>query len=71
MVKKIYKYYRLSLEDENEIESNSIKGQRQIVENHLATIPELANMPSVELLEILTLSLIQCNDYLGRRVQNI
>jgi len=45
---KVYKYYRLSLDDENAIESNSITNQRQIIESHLATIPELANMPSVE-----------------------
>ena len=51
MNKKIYKYYRLSLDDENAIESNSITNQRQIVKNHLATIPELANMPSVEAID--------------------
>ena len=46
--RKVYKYYRLSQDDENTVESNSITNQRQIVESHLATIPELANMPSVE-----------------------
>ena len=51
MNKKIYKYYRLSLDDENAIESNSITNQRQIIEGHLAAIPELANMPSVEAID--------------------
>jgi len=49
--KKVYKYYRISLDDENVIESNSITNQRHIVESHLATISELANMPSVETLD--------------------
>ena len=48
---KVYKYYRLSLDDENAIESNSITNQRQIVEGYLATIPELADMPSVEVVD--------------------
>ena len=50
MNKRVYKYYRLSLEDEREntTESNSITNQRQIIESHLASIPELANLPSVE-----------------------
>jgi len=51
MNKKIYKYYRLSLDDENEVESNSITNQRQIVESHLATIPELSDMPSIEAID--------------------
>jgi len=46
---KVFKYYRLSLDDgENAVESNSITNQRQIVESHLAAIPELANIPSAE-----------------------
>jgi len=49
--KKIYKYYRLSLDDENAVESNSITNQRQIVESHLAAISELATMPSVEAID--------------------
>jgi len=51
MRKYIYKYLRLSLEDENEVESNSITNQRQIIENHLSTIVEMANMPSVEVVD--------------------
>jgi len=51
MNKYIYKYYRISLDDENTVESNSITNQRQIVEDYLATMPELANMPSVEIID--------------------
>ena len=51
MNKYVYKYYRLSLDDENAVESNSITSQRQIVEGHLSTIPELANMPSIEVVD--------------------
>jgi len=51
VLKYLYKYYRISLDDETEIESNSITNQRQIVEGHIAKIPELAEMPSVEVLD--------------------
>ena len=51
MKKYVYKYYRLSLDDEKDVESNSISNQRQIVESHLSTISELANMPSVEVVD--------------------
>jgi len=60
-IKYIYKYYRLSLDDENNIESNSITNQRQIVENYLTSMPDLANKPSVNIIEMITLSLIQCS----------
>ena len=51
MNKYIYKYYRISLDDENTLESNSITSQRYVVESHLATIPELVNKPSVEIID--------------------
>ena len=51
MNKYLYVYYRLSLEDEKEIESNSITNQRRIVQNHISTIPELAKMQSVEVVD--------------------
>ena len=41
-------YYRLSLEDDMDGESNSIRNQRMLVKDYISTIPELAAMPFQE-----------------------
>ena len=41
-------YYRLSLEDDLDGESNSIRNQRMLVKDYISTIPELAAMPFQE-----------------------
>lgn len=38
-------YYRLSVEDDSEEESNSIANQRKLIKDYISTIPELAAMP--------------------------
>jgi len=51
MRKYLYEYYRISLDDENAIESNSITNQRHLVKSHISTISELADMPTKELVD--------------------
>ena len=43
--KLIIGYYRLSMEDDSEGESNSIINQRKLVKDYISNIPELASMP--------------------------
>ncbi len=40
--KLIIGYYRLSMEDDSEGESNSIINQRKLVKDYISNIPELA-----------------------------
>ena len=42
--KLIIGYYRLSMEDDSEGESNSIINQRKLVKDYISHIPELAAM---------------------------
>jgi hypothetical protein len=51
MVKHITKYYRLSLDDGINSESNSIDSQRCIIENYIATVSDFAGMPKMEFSE--------------------
>jgi DNA invertase Pin-like site-specific DNA recombinase len=51
MIKYLYKYYRISLDDEGEAESNSITSQRQIVEGHITAHADLSQMPSIEVVD--------------------
>ena len=46
--KLIIGYYRLSMEDDSEGESNSIINQRKLVKDYISNIPELAAMPFQE-----------------------
>lgn len=46
--KLIIGYYRLSMEDDSEGESNSIINQRKLVKDYISHIPELAAMPFQE-----------------------
>ena len=46
--KMIIGYYRLSMEDDSEGESNSIINQRKLVKDYISNIPELAAMPFQE-----------------------
>jgi hypothetical protein len=46
--KLIIGYYRLSMEDDSEGESNSIINQRKLVKDYISNIPELASMPFQE-----------------------
>ena len=46
--KLIIGYYRLSMEDDSEGESNSIINQRKLVKDYISIIPELAAMPFQE-----------------------
>lgn len=46
--KLIVGYYRLSMEDDSEGESNSIINQRKLVKDYISNIPELAAMPFQE-----------------------
>ena len=41
-------YYRLSMEDDTEGESNSIINQRKLIKDYISNIPELAAMPFQE-----------------------
>lgn len=41
-------YYRLSMEDDADSESNSITNQRLLIKDYISTIPELASMPFEE-----------------------
>lgn len=41
-------YYRLSMEDDSEGESNSIINQRKLIKDYISNIPELAAMPFQE-----------------------
>ena len=43
--KLIIGYYRLSMEDDSEGESNSIINQRKLVKDYISNIPELVAMP--------------------------
>lgn len=43
--KLIIGYYRLSMEDDSEGESNSIINQRKLVKDYISNISELAAMP--------------------------
>ena len=38
-------YYRLSMEDDSQRESNSIINQRKLVKDYISHSPELATMP--------------------------
>ena len=38
-------YYRLSMEDDTDNESNSITNQRLLIKDYISTIPELSAMP--------------------------
>lgn len=46
--KLIIGYYRLSMEDDSEGESNSIINQRKLVKDYISNIPELVAMPFQE-----------------------
>ena len=46
--KLIIGYYRLSMEDDSEGESNSIINQRKLVKDYISNILELASMPFQE-----------------------
>lgn len=46
--KLIIGYYRLSMEDDSEGESNSIINQRKLVKDYISNVPELASMPFQE-----------------------
>ena len=46
--KLIIGYYRLSMEDDSEGESNSIINQRKLVKDYISNVPELAAMPFQE-----------------------
>ena len=46
--KMIIGYYRLSMEDDSEGESNSIMNQRKLIKDYIAGIPELSAMPFLE-----------------------
>ena len=46
--KLIIGYYRLSMEDDSEEESNSIINQRKLVKDYISNIPELVAMPFQE-----------------------
>ncbi|MDO5541176.1 MAG: recombinase family protein [Eubacteriales bacterium] len=46
--KMIIGYYRLSMEDDSEGESNSIMNQRKLIKDYIAGIPELSAMPFQE-----------------------
>ena len=46
--KLIIGYYRLSMEDDSEGESNSIINQRKLVKDYISNIPELDSMPFQE-----------------------
>ena len=46
--KLIIGYYRLSMENNSEGESNSIINQRKLVKDYISNIPELASMPFQE-----------------------
>ncbi|NCC45174.1 MAG: hypothetical protein EOM18_16680, partial [Clostridia bacterium] len=41
-------YYRLSMEDDTDVESNSITNQRLLVKDYITSIPELNAMPFQE-----------------------
>ena len=41
-------YYRLSMEDDSQRESNSIINQRKLVKDYISHSPELATMPLQE-----------------------
>ena len=41
-------YYRLSMEDDTDNESNSITNQRLLIKDYISTIPELSAMPYQE-----------------------
>lgn len=43
--KMLIGYYRLSLEDGSDGESNSIINQRKLVKDYISHIPELAELP--------------------------
>ena len=47
--KMLIGYYRLSLEDGSDGESNSIINQRKLVKDYISHIPELAELPFQEL----------------------
>ena len=51
MDKHIYKYYRISSDDDGAAESNSISSQRQIVENFISSDEDLSNMSSIEIVD--------------------
>lgn len=46
--KMLIGYYRLSLEDGSDGESNSIINQRKLVKDYISHIPELAELPFQE-----------------------
>ena len=50
--KLIIGYYRLSMEDDSEGESNSIINQRKLVKDYISNIPELASMPFQEFYDV-------------------
>lgn len=41
-------YYRLSMEDDTDNESNSITNQRLLIKDYISAVPELAVMPYQE-----------------------